>query len=103
MNASLRELERLEQLQVYSSESDLSAATTDGPPCISESLEALLETLRSLRQRVQTESSLEALRELPNLMELKKKEIDDKQKEIHTCLGRLGKTIDKVWFSDVSL
>lgn len=96
MNASLRELEKLEQLQVYSSETDLSAATTNGPSCISESLETLLETLQSLRQRVQTECSLEALGELPNLIESKKKEIDDKQKEIHTCLGRLGKTIDKV-------
>lgn len=96
MDASLKELSKLEKLQVYSLNAD-SSDNTKSSSSISDTLESLLDALQRLKQRVQTECSPEVLAESYSLIESKKKEIDEKQKEVHTSLGRLGKTIDKVW------
>jgi hypothetical protein len=41
----------------------------------------------------------QTLTQLSNLAEAKKKEIDDRQKEIYACLSRLGKSLDKVRYN----
>ncbi|GJJ12159.1 hypothetical protein Clacol_006400 [Clathrus columnatus] len=92
MDASLKELSKLEKSQVYPSAGDSSSSTHR---TVSDTLESLLDSLQSLKQRVVTESNPQVLRELPDLVESKKKEVDERQKEVHASLGKLGKAIDK--------
>lgn len=98
MDTPLKELARLERLQVFPSLSfHISKTTPKSTSSVSETLDSLLNLLQEVKQRVEagTISAVE-LQEVARLVEEKKKELDEKQKEIHGSLGKLGKAIDKV-------
>lgn len=62
-----------------------------------EIVDSLLAALYEAKSQALSGSVNEqTLNQLSNLAEAKKKEIDDRQKEIYTCLSRLGKALDKV-------
>lgn len=87
MDASLKELTKLEKL---------TAANGRGPS-IGQSLESLLKALHDARAAfVAGNCSEEDLKQLALIVEAKKKEIDERQKEVYSALSRLGKALDKV-------
>ncbi|KAJ3515806.1 hypothetical protein NLJ89_g1521 [Agrocybe chaxingu] len=86
MDASLKELTKLEKL---------TAASARGPS-IGESLDSLLESLREARSAfLAGNCSEECLKQLAQTVESKKKEVDERQKEVYNVLARLGKALDK--------
>ena len=88
MDTALKELAKLEKL------------TADGKaksPSISQTLDALLATLRAEREKVQLESaSSETFERLAAKVESLKKDLDERQREIYNSISRYGKTLDKV-------
>ncbi|KAF9532932.1 ubiquitin-protein ligase E3 [Crepidotus variabilis] len=86
MDASLKELTKLEKL----------TASNGKGPSIDQSIDSLLATLKEARASfVSGGCSAAYLKELAKSVEAKKKEIDDRQKEIYNVLSRLGKALDK--------
>ena len=98
MDTPLKELAKLEKLQAFPSPlSTSSKATSKSTPSVSETLDSLLNSLQELKQRVEAGTISEVdVQEAAKLVEEKKKELDERQKEIHGSLGKLGKAIDKV-------
>jgi len=87
MDAALKELAKLEKLTAAKGKS----------PSIAGSLDSLLLTLRETKQAfVNGTGDEEQLKRLSETAEAKKKEVDERQKEIYTVLARLGKALDKV-------
>ncbi|KAF7322935.1 CTLH domain-containing protein [Mycena chlorophos] len=88
MDGPLKELAKLEKL----------TATKGKGPSISDSLDSLLNSLRdakhSLSHAAET-SSDEVLRQLADSVDMNKKEVDERQKEIYNAMTRLGKALDK--------
>lgn len=96
MDAPLKELSRLEKLTSNSSSKGKSSS-------IDDSLESLLYFLREVKDRIYAGSaSEETLLLLANTVELKKKEVDERQKEVYNALAKLGKALDKVSRSSVT-
>ena len=93
MDAALKELAKLERL------------TADGKaksPPIDETLDVLLATLRAERERIQSGNvPPETFEGLAAKVETLKKDLDDRQKEIHNPISRYGKALDKVRLLDV--
>jgi hypothetical protein len=87
MDAALKELAKLEKL------------TADGKaksPPIDHTLDALLATLRTEREKVQSGSvSSETFEEVAAKIESLKKDLDERQKEIYNSISRYGKALDK--------
>lgn len=99
MDAPLKELARLEKLQTFppSLHSTSSRATSKAAPSVSESLDSLLNSLQELKQRVEAGTTSEVVvQDVARLIEEKKKDLDERQKEVHGSLTKLGKAIDKV-------
>lgn len=98
MDTPLKELARLEKLQAFSSpRSTPSKTVPKESPSVSETVDSLLSSLQELKQRVEAgTTSEEVVHDVVRLVEEKKKELDERQKEIHGSLGKLGKAIDKV-------
>lgn len=91
MDAALKELEKLEKL------SSNSRSAKGKAPCIADSLDSLLRSLRETKERVQSGTATEeTLSGLSGTVESTKKDIDDRQKEIYNSLARYGKALDKV-------
>ncbi|KAJ7685135.1 CTLH/CRA C-terminal to lish motif domain-containing protein [Mycena polygramma] len=88
MDGPLKELAKLEKL---------SAGTSGkGKASISDSLDSLLKSLRETKEAIQPGVvSPDALRQLSETVDLRKKEVDERQKEIYTSISRLGKALDK--------
>lgn len=87
MDAPLKELTKLEKL----------TATNGKGPSISQSLDSLLKALHDARAAfVAGKCDGVYLRQLAVAVEAKKKEIDERQKEVYSALSRLGKALDKV-------
>lgn len=87
MDAPLKELTKLEKL----------TATNGKGPSISQSLDSLLKALHDARAAfIAGECDGVYLRQLAVAVEAKKKEIDERQKEVYSALSRLGKALDKV-------
>jgi vacuolar-type H+-ATPase subunit I/STV1 len=87
MEAPLKELAKLERL------------TTNGgkPPSIPDALESLLLSLQEVKDRISEVAVDEvALRNLVREVESRKKEVDERQKEVYSSVARLGKALDKV-------
>ena len=62
-----------------------------------DSLDSLLSALHETRTQVQAgRADEQTFVQLATLVEAKKKEIDDRQKETYSSLSRLGKALDKV-------
>jgi len=91
METALKELEKLEKLA--SNEPSTSKGKT---PAIQDSLNSLLQTLHVQKKRLEAGIATEAeLTTLPRTVEARKKEIDERQKEIYNSLARYGKALDK--------
>ncbi|KAH9484311.1 E3 ubiquitin-protein ligase RMND5A [Psilocybe cubensis] len=86
MDGLLKELTKLEKL-----------TTVNGKGIsIIQSLDTLLQSLKEAREGfLKGTCSEEDLRRLAQLVEAKKKEVDDRQKDIYSVLSRLGKALDK--------
>jgi hypothetical protein len=92
MEAPLKELDRLNKL--VSDEPSMGKSKT---PAIQDSLNSLLQTLHVQKKRLEAGLATEAeLTMLAGTVEARKKEIDERQKEIYNSLARYGKTLDKV-------
>lgn len=87
MDAPLKELAKLEKL-----------ATAKGKgPSIPSTLDSLLQSLRDAKEKVQAGNlSAEQFVTLVQTVEVKKKEIDERQKEVYSAISRYGKALDKV-------
>jgi hypothetical protein len=87
MDASLKELAKLEKL----------ANAKDKGPSISSTLDSLLQTLHHVQAAIQTgEPSPESFIALGQAIEAKKKDIDERQKEVYSATSRFGKALDRV-------
>ncbi|KAF7778768.1 hypothetical protein Agabi119p4_3113 [Agaricus bisporus var. burnettii] len=87
MDLPLKELAKLEKV-----------ATVKGKgPSISNALDDLLQSLQRAKEQVQAGSDIspEQFVTLTQEMETKKKEIDERQKEVYSATSRFGKTLDK--------
>ena len=94
MDAALKELDKLQQLT-----SDSSSTGKSKAPAIQESLNSLLQSLHAQKKRLEAGITSEAeLATLAKTVESRKKEIDERQKEIYNSLARYGKALDKVCF-----
>jgi len=92
MEAALKELEKLQKLT-----SDEPSTSKGKTPAIQESLNSLLQTLHAQKKRLEAGLANEAeLTTLARTVEARKKEIDERQKEIYNSLARYGKALDKV-------
>ena len=88
----MKELERLQKL--VSDEPSVGKSKT---PAIQDSLNSLLQTLHVQKKRLEAGLATEAeLTTLARTAEARKKEIDERQKEIYNSLARYGKALDKV-------
>ena len=66
-------------------------------PSISDSLDSLLQSLRDTKERLEAGTETQdTLIQLVSTVEQRKKEVDDRQKEIYSSLSRFGKALDKV-------
>lgn len=66
-------------------------------PSIEHSLDSLLQTLYQVRSRLEAGTTTEdTFALLAQTVEAKKKEIDEKQKEVYNAIARVGKALDKV-------
>jgi hypothetical protein len=89
MDGALKELAKLEKLTTPS--------LTKGKPSVIDSLDALLESLRDAKHRVDDGTATEdTFSQLALIAEERKKELDERQKEIYGSLARFGKAVDKV-------
>ncbi len=92
MDAALKELDKLHHLT-----SDSPSTSKTKTPAIQDSLNSLLQTLHAQKKRLEAGITSEAeLATLAKTVESRKKEIDERQKEIYNSLARYGKALDKV-------
>ncbi|RPD79963.1 hypothetical protein L226DRAFT_550172 [Lentinus tigrinus ALCF2SS1-7] len=90
MDGPLKELDKLERLAAGASVGKGKA------PSVNQSLDVLLEALRNAREQFIAGTGSHAnLVALAKLVEDKKKEIDDRQKEVYNATAKLGKALDK--------
>lgn len=88
MDAPLKELAKLEKL-----------ATAKGKgPSILSALDDISQSLQRAKDQVQAGSviSPEQFVTLTQTIEAKKKEVDERQKEVYSATSRFGKALDKV-------
>ena len=91
MDGPLKELDKLERLAAGAS------AGKGKAPSVDQSLDVLLEALRNARERFLAGTGSQAnLVALAKLVESKKKDIDDRQKELYNATAKVGKALDKV-------
>jgi hypothetical protein len=89
MDASLKELEKLEKLTSLSGKSKASS--------VNDTLDGLLSALQALKQQI--ESGLATpygIESISRVVEERKKDLDERQREVYGSITRLGKTLDKV-------
>lgn len=94
MDASLKELTKLEQLAA----SNAGISSSKGKSVsINDSLEAFLYSLREAKERIQAGNAApDTLTNITKKVESTRKDIDDRQKEVYNSLARYGKALDKV-------
>ncbi len=83
MEASLKELAKLEKVTPLDGKGKY--------PSISDSISGLVDSLESLKEAGAIDPS-----QVLRIIEAKKKDIDEHQKEVYSAMSRLGKTLDKV-------
>ena len=87
MDTALKELTKLEKV----------TAPNNKGPSINQSIDSLLQALQDAKAAVFAgHCTDDYLKQLALTVETKKKEIDERQKEIYNILSRLGKALDKV-------
>ncbi|KAG5654513.1 hypothetical protein H0H81_001154 [Sphagnurus paluster] len=86
MEGPLKELVKLEKL----------TASKGKAPSISDSLDALLSSLHDVKNQLEKgQVDQDTLQQLSRTVEAKKRDIDDRQKEVYSSVSRLGKALDK--------
>lgn len=92
MDGPLKELAKLEKL------TDFSPRTSKGKvSSVADSLDSLLDALHDVKQRIEAgTASEEVVMDLTNIVEERKKEIEERQKEVYGAINRYGKALDKV-------
>jgi hypothetical protein len=87
MDASLKELTRLETL-----------TASDGKcPSMIDSLDSLLDSLREAKEEFLVGNcTKEQINQLAQTIESKKRETEERQKEVYSVMYRFGRTLDKV-------
>ncbi|KZP24842.1 hypothetical protein FIBSPDRAFT_918682 [Athelia psychrophila] len=95
MDGPLKELVKLEKLTDNGSGKGKSAS-------IGTSLDSLLQSLRDVKDRLEagTETG-DTFSQLSKTVETRKKEVDERQKEIYNSLSRFGKALDKTFTSSL--
>lgn len=89
MDAPLKELAKLEKLTL------LQSNATASP--IIQALDSLLQTFYATKEHISNGDIDEnQLRQILHVVEMKKKEVDERQKEIYNSMSRFGKALDKV-------
>ncbi|TDL27504.1 hypothetical protein BD410DRAFT_782593 [Rickenella mellea] len=100
MDAPLKELTKLEKLTAFTSSNQPQSKSKS--ISVAESLDALLFSLRDVKQRLEAGAAGEAdVAGIHRMVEERKKEIEDRQKEVHASLARYGKTLDKRFASSL--
>lgn len=90
MDTSLKELAKLEKLAANS------GSSKGKSPCIADSLDSLLQSLREAKESIQTgTTNEETFNALSRKVDAIKKDIDERQKEVYNSLARYGKALDK--------
>ena len=90
MEGPLKELAKLESLTN-------NALPKGKSPSVSASLDYLLQSLRDVKDRLEAGThTQDTFGQLALTVEARKKEAEDKAKEIYSSLARLGKALDKV-------
>jgi hypothetical protein len=90
MDGSLKELAKLEKLTAKSSGKGKSAS-------IDDTLSSLLQSLHQAKANIEADGVSEGVvAQLVQVVDAKKKEVEDRQKEVYSSLSRLGKALDKV-------
>ncbi|KAH7930830.1 hypothetical protein BV22DRAFT_1027990 [Leucogyrophana mollusca] len=88
MEGPLKELAKLEKLTEKSNKGKA--------PSIENSLDALLQSLREVKERIEMGTASEdTFALLAQTVDARKKEVDEKQKEVYNAIARLGKALDK--------
>ncbi|KAG6820607.1 hypothetical protein H0H93_014523 [Arthromyces matolae] len=87
MEGPLKELDKLEKL----------TASKGKTPSINDTLDDILLSLQDAKKTVEDSDALDeaTLQQLCQAIEVKKKDVDDRQKEIYSSVSRLGKAMDK--------
>ena len=89
MDVPMKELEKLRA----STESSTKGKT----PSADTSLDSLLQSLYEVKSRIEAGTvTQDTFALLSQTVDTKKKEIDEKQKEVYNAIARLGKALDKV-------
>ena len=89
MDGPLKELAKLEKL------ASGAPAGRGKAPSVDQSLDALLESLRNAKERFQNGTGSQAtLVALAKTVEDKKREVDERQKEVYNALAKVGKALD---------
>ncbi|KLO18529.1 ubiquitin-protein ligase E3 [Schizopora paradoxa] len=110
MDAALKDLSKLENLthlsraSSYVQRSPLASTSGKGKSTssIEESLDGLLASLRDVKERLEAgTASEEDVANVCKIIEERKKEVDERQKEIYSTLGKVGKALDKKFTSAV--
>lgn len=87
MEGPLKELAKLEKLTAARGKSGL----------VTDPLDALLSSLYDAKKHIASHGMDEdTVRHLARTIEVHKKEVDDRQKEVYSSISRLGKVLDKV-------
>lgn len=109
MQAPLKELDKLKRLTSTYTETSvqnsrislLSTSTLNSKgkqtTSVSETLDGLLVALRDVKERI--EAGIASESDVANISQIvaeRRSEVEDRQKEIHGTLGRMGKALDKV-------
>lgn len=89
MDGPLKELEKLR--------TSTESSTKGKIPSAESSLDSLLQSLYEVKSRIEAGTvTQDTFALLSQTVDAKKKEIDDKQKEVYNAIARLGKALDKV-------
>lgn len=89
MDGPTKELEKLRALAESSTKGKI--------PSVESSLDSLLHSLYEVRSRIEAGTvTQDTFALLSQTVDSKKKEIDEKQKEVYNAIARVGKALDKV-------
>lgn len=96
-DAILKELDKLEFLFHGTSDAPNVPSFKSKSSSIPKSLDGLLGVLTDAKSQLASGVSPDAVKDsLGKVVEDRKKDIDERQKEIYNSLGRIGKSLDKV-------
>ncbi len=103
MDVCLKELSKFEKLSEFTASGGRSSSKGKSVS-IADSLDSLLGTLQDLKRQLEIDAPCDnELSGILKVVEDRKKEIDERQKEIYASMTRYGKALDKVSSSSSSI